>query len=124
MRVEASLRELAELGDAIINFVASAALTMREGRPRGVRVPDKLLRRAAARSGLGGWLDYGPEDLFEAAAAYAWLANRVTLERMVRVVLEGMGSEGLEGGLAALAGLLRDCYRELIERAGGLRPGA
>ncbi len=43
---------LAQFGDALLNFAYSLALTEKIGRPRGTRVPDKVLAEAAVKAGL------------------------------------------------------------------------
>lgn len=107
------VRRLARLGDAIVNFAISAVLTLKYSTPRGVKVPDKLLREAArglltARRGLG------LEDIFEAAVGLAWLSG-VSADEMVRAALkaaEGGEDEG-EAVSLALRGLLEYAVRRL-----------
>jgi len=116
--VRGSIRELARLGDAIVNFVASAVLTLKEGRPCGIRVPDALLRRVASRVGLGRLGSVGAEDVLEAVVAYAWLRG-FSVERMVEIALEGARREGVEEGLAALLGRLSQYRDELLQQVRG-----
>ena len=47
---------LAQFGDALLNFAYSLALTETIGRPRGTRVPDKVLAEAAVKAGLRKYL--------------------------------------------------------------------
>jgi len=106
---EHSIKSLAKLGDAIVNFLASALLTLHAGLPKGVKVADKLLREVAVEEGLHRRGSLGPEDLFEALVGYAWLKG-VKVECMLEVMYRsalGAESEGeaLRRGLAAL---LRD----------------
>lgn len=118
MKVEGSLKELARLGDALINFVASAALSLRVGRAQGVKVPDKLLREVASMLGLRGLGELMPEDIVEALVAYSWLKG-FSSEEMVKVALEGLSKGRLEEGLAALVRRLSRYYEELLAQARG-----
>lgn len=114
--VRGTPREFARLGDAVVNFVVSAALTLEEGRPVGVKVPDELLRRVAREAGLERRGALQPEDLFEALVARAWLEG-LTCEEMVRAVLAGLREGGLEGGL-------RQLLRKLLSRVETAGAGA
>ena len=100
-RVEGTLREYAALGDAVVNFVVSAALTLEGGKPVGVKVPDRLLRKVAREAGLERLGRLQPEDLFEALAARAWLEG-FSCEEMVRVAASGLREGGLEAALREL----------------------
>lgn len=104
-RVEGTVRDYAKLGDAVVNFVVSAALTLAEGRPCGVKVPDKLLRAVAVKGGLSRRGSATPEDLFEALAAHAWLRG-LSIDEMIRAVAKGLGSGDMANGLEALLSLL------------------
>lgn len=118
MRVSGSLRELAKLGDAIVNFTASAALTLRDGRPRGVKVPDAVLREVSRRVGIQKLGSLEPEDVLEAVIAYAWLKG-YSVEDMVQVTLRGMEGGSIESGLVALVHHLAAYARELVQLASG-----
>ncbi len=43
---------LAQFGDSLINFAYSLAITKTTGKPRGVKVQDKILAEAAVKAGL------------------------------------------------------------------------
>ncbi len=115
-RVEGTLKEYAELGDAVVNFVVSAALTLESGKPVGVKVPDKLLRKVAREEGLARLGSLHPEDIFEALAARAWLEG-FTCEEMVQLTARGLRRGGLEAGL-------RELLQALLSRVGLPRAGA
>jgi len=115
-RVEGTLKEYAELGDAVVNFVVSAALTLEGGRPVGVKVPDRVLRKVAREEGLARLGPLQPEDAFEALAARAWLEG-FTIEEMVRLTARGLRKGGLEAGL-------RELLRALLSRVEPPRAGA
>lgn len=121
MRVEGSLKDLAKLGDAIINFTVSAVLTLMEGRPRGIKVPNELLRKVAARAGVRGANDVKPEDLLEAVVAYAWLRG-FSVGKMVRIVLSGARKGGVQEGLVTLLQHLSKYENELMQQAKGWNP--
>ena len=79
---------LAQLGDALINFVFSLALTERSGKPKGARVPDKTLAEAAVKAGLRGHLPRriargDVANSLEALVGFAWLNKLVTLDEML-----------------------------------------
>lgn len=116
VRVEGTLKEYAELGDAIVNFVVSAALTVERGRPVGVKVPDRVLRKVAREEGLAKFGLLQPEDLFEALAARAWLEG-FDCEEMVKLVVSGLHMGSLEAGL-------RKLLRALLSRVELPRSGA
>ena len=70
-----------------MNFAYSLALTEVAGKPRGTRVPDKVLAEAAVRAGLRTHLPrrVGPGDIangLEALLGYSWLRRHVTLEEI------------------------------------------
>ncbi len=100
----ASAKSLARLGDAIVNFVASASLTLYYRRPIGVRVKDEILRRAWRGSSLAviarGTTGSRGEDLAEGVIAYAWLNGLVSTDDMIRELLRSLEERGdEEGGL-------------------------
>ncbi|MEM2409492.1 MAG: ribonuclease III family protein [Thermofilaceae archaeon] len=120
MKVSASLKELAKLGDAIVNFTVSAALTLRDGRPWGVKVPDSVLRAVSKRVGIRSLGALKPEDVLEAVIAYAWLKG-FSVEEMVKITLRGMEKGGVEDGLAILTQHLSPYVRELLALRGESR---
>ena len=79
---------LAQFGDSLLNFAYSIALTETTGRPRGTKVPDKILADAAAKAGLRKLLPrrVGRGDVansLEALLGHVWLQNMITLEEIV-----------------------------------------
>ncbi|HDI00978.1 MAG TPA: hypothetical protein ENF78_00890 [Candidatus Bathyarchaeota archaeon] len=71
---------LAALGDALVNFAYSVALSLASGKPMGSRLDNKLLWEALRASGLR---DKAPRrmsrhelaDAAEALLAYGWLSG-------------------------------------------------
>jgi len=79
---------LAQFGDSLLNFGYSIALTEATGRPRGTKVPDKILADAAAKAGLRKHLPrrIGRGDVansLEALLGHVWLHRMITLEEIV-----------------------------------------
>lgn len=84
-------KNLAKLGDAIINFVISAALTVFYRKPTGLKVKNETLKRAwlsvYGRTGIKrGFMS--PQDLAEAYIAYLWLNNKLSVENAVEVCVK------------------------------------
>ncbi|MBO0887507.1 hypothetical protein J2P12_00240 [Candidatus Bathyarchaeota archaeon] len=76
---------LAQLGDSLLNFAFSMALTQRTGMPTGTRVPDKVLAEAAVQAGLRKHLPkrVGRGDVansVEALLGFVWLRHQITLD--------------------------------------------
>src|SRR5213593_2803366 len=79
---------LAQFGDSFLNFAYSIALTRTRGKPRGLKVQDKILAEAAVKAGLRKLLPrrIGRGEVansVEAILGYAWLAKRITLDEVV-----------------------------------------
>ena len=79
---------LAQFGDSLLNFAYSIALTETTGRPRGTKVPDKILADAAAKAGLRKRLPrrVGRGEVansLEALLGHVWLQKMITLEEIV-----------------------------------------
>jgi len=80
---------LAQLGDALLNFAFSLALTETTGHPTGTKVADKTLAEAAVQAGLRKHLPrrVGRGDIansLEALLALVWLRHRITLDEILR----------------------------------------
>ncbi len=79
---------LAQFGDSLLNFAYSIAITETTGRPRGIKVQDKILADAAAKAGLRKRLPkrIGRGDVansLEALLGHVWLQKMITLEEIV-----------------------------------------
>ena len=84
-------KDLAGLGDAYINFAYSVAVSMRNGRPSGVKVDNRVLAEALRKAGLRSLLpsridrhDMG--NAAEAIIVYSWLRGAVSFEECVDVL--------------------------------------
>jgi hypothetical protein len=78
-------KDLAQFGDALLNFAYSLALTETIGKPRGTRVPDKVLAEAAVKAGLRKHLPrrVGRGEIangLEALIGHSWLEKQLTLD--------------------------------------------
>jgi len=81
-------KKLAQFGDSLLNFAYSLALTQKSGRPRGLKIQDRILAEASVKSGLRKHMprrvDRGDvANGFEALLAFAWLEKRISLDEIV-----------------------------------------
>ena len=105
-------KELAALGDALVNFAYSLARSLSEGRPRGGRLDNRLLSEAFRAAGLR---EEAPRrmsrhelaDAAEALLAYGWLMGMVNLQDLVDAMRKPDIIAGLSALLASLAEELR-----------------
>jgi hypothetical protein len=79
---------LAQFGDSLLNFAYSIALTEIMGKPRGTKVPDRILADAAVGAGLRKLLPRRVNrgdvaNSLEALLGYAWLQKTITLDEIV-----------------------------------------
>uniref|UniRef100_A0A7C1PDB2 Uncharacterized protein n=1 Tax=Thermofilum pendens TaxID=2269 RepID=A0A7C1PDB2_THEPE len=99
---------LAKLGDAFLNFVVSAALTLHNERVEGVKVPGRVLASVFASSLLAQRCrcpsrKLEKSEVVEALFGYAWLNGWLTAEECVRRLLRELrGGASLEEGLRSL----------------------
>ena len=109
---------LAGLGDAYINFAYSVAVSVRDGRPSGVKVDNRVLAEALRRAGLRGLLpsridrhDMG--NAAEAIIVYSWLKGAVSFEECVDILSSS------DDPVEAFTLLLRMVARRLGVEVGG-----
>ena len=79
---------LAQFGDSLINFAYSIAITKTSGRPKGSKVPDKVLAEAAVKAGLRKFLPRRISrgeiaNSVEALLGRSWLDQLVNLDEIV-----------------------------------------
>jgi len=84
-------RGLAGLGDALLNFAFSLALSLEEGRPMGRRLDNRFLAEALRASGLRGEAPRRMDkhelaDAAEAILAYGWLTGLVSFWDIVEAL--------------------------------------
>ena len=80
--------QLAQFGDSLLNFAYSVALTETSGRPKGIKVQDRVLAEAAVKAGLRKHLPrrVGRGDVansLEALLGHAWLEKFLSLDEIV-----------------------------------------
>ncbi len=97
-------RQLAQLGDAYVNFVYSLALSERKSRPEGKKVKGSLLAEALKKAGLRETLPSGMDrhalsDAAEAIVVYAWLKRLLTLNESAQTLI---GCDSLQVGMEKL----------------------
>jgi hypothetical protein len=108
-------KQLASLGDALVNLIYSLAMTRNSGRPQGVKVSDRILAEALKLAGLRQYLGtrVARKDMAnagEALIAEAYRRNILTIEEGVRIL-----SEDSDEPAAGLSELLKLA----AERVGG-----
>ncbi|NHI84163.1 MAG: hypothetical protein EAX81_07670 [Candidatus Thorarchaeota archaeon] len=98
--VEGILRDkdLAKLGDSLVNLCYSLAKSQIIGKPTGEKVRDKVLARAIRETPIydkySRRTDAGrAADAYEAAIAYLWLKEKVTIEKIVGSLVTNMTNE-------------------------------
>lgn len=79
---------LAQLGDALLNFAFSMALTEKTGKPTGTRVSDRILAEAAVRAGLRENLPRRVNrgdvaNSLEALLGFVWMEKLISLEEII-----------------------------------------
>ncbi len=84
---------LSKLGDSLVNFMYSLALSEYLGEPTGERVPNASLAIALELSGLKGVVPprtdkHGKGDIAEAVIAYAWLEGKISIEEGTTILME------------------------------------
>lgn len=107
---------LAALGDALVNFAYSLALSLLEGRPTGGRLDNRLLSEAFRNAGLREELPrrmsrHDLADAAEALLAYGWLTDMVSFWDLVEALRRPDMVAGLSALLSSLAEKLRGSQR-------------
>lgn len=102
--------KLAALGDALVNFTYSLALSKKRRQPAGAKVRGAVLKEAVRKAGLRESMpsrvsSHMMADAAEALIAYAWLKGHVTLEECVTILAEG---ENLVEGFTKLLSKIRE----------------
>lgn len=115
--LEINLR-LAKLGDAYVNFVVSAALTIYKGEPVGAKVPGKVLTLAYSRSQLStkcvNSRRVEKSEVVEALFGYAWLSGLLDAEKGVKKLVDLLKrGYTIEDGLAELTNFVISKFDEV-----------
>jgi len=108
-------KELASLGDAVINLIYSLALTKTSGRPQGIKVSDKILADAFKLAGLRQYIGTRVAKKDMANASESLLAE--AYRRKVLMIDESVNvlAENPDGPAAGIFELLKLA----VERLGG-----
>ena len=112
-------KELAQLGDAYVNFIYSLALSSSKGRLVGGKVSSEILAKALKESGLRKFLPtrldrHSLGDATEALIAYSWITEKITAEEAVKI-LEKEDDNSIEGFKKLLLQIMRKFPREIVE---------
>jgi hypothetical protein len=101
-------KDLAKIGDALVNFVFSLAVSNKMKRPRNIRVSSLTLSNALKKSGLRELLPHRIDrhdqaDAVEALIMHAWITNLFSLSELLQI-LESEASNPVD----AFSKLLRE----------------
>ena len=83
--------QLAQLGDSLVNFVYSLALTRRYGKPMGKKISDSVLAEAARMADLRRLLPRRTSkgdvaNSVEALLVHVWLNQLITIDEMSTII--------------------------------------
>ena len=90
---------LAKLGDSVLNFVVSAGISISLKKPCGVKVADKIIRKAVAKECIERIVHKSSlkhmkiEDIVEALIAYIWINGWVTIDELIDAAAQGHSVE-------------------------------
>jgi len=107
-------KDLARLGDALLNFLYSLALTQRARRPSGIKVSNQTLTEAVKGSGLRRALPprlsrHEIGGAAEALILYAIARGYVTAEESLSIL---RGGEGGTEAFTSLLTLIKERFRD------------
>ena len=98
-------KHLASLGDALVNFIYSLALTKINGRPQATKVSDRILSEAFRLAGLREYLGtrVSRKELANAAESLlidAYRKQLISIDESVSILTQN--PDNLEAGLSNL----------------------
>ena len=84
-------KDLAKIGDALVNFIFSLAVSNMMKKPRNVRVSSLTLSTALKKSGLRELLPHRTDrhaqaNAVEALIMYAWVTKRFSLTDLLQIL--------------------------------------
>lgn len=87
--------QFSNLGDIILNFICSAALTKKINEPIGIKVSNKILSNALIKSKLLNFLKrrksiHERGDIIEALFGYLWFHNMLSLDICVKFITDNL----------------------------------
>ncbi|MGQ4915067.1 MAG: ribonuclease III family protein [Candidatus Asgardarchaeia archaeon] len=94
-------KNLAKLGDNLVNLLYSLALTLVSNCAQGRKVSDKILAKALQDAGLRQYLPkrlttHDRGDAVEAILAYLWLNNRLDINEAAMFLSKYLSKESLK----------------------------
>jgi len=94
-------KNLAKLGDNLVNLIYSLALTLVSNCAQGKKVSDKILAKALQDAGLRRYLPkrlttHDRGDAVEAILAYLWLNNRLDINEAAVFLSKYLSKESLK----------------------------
>ncbi|MFP4005931.1 MAG: ribonuclease III family protein [Candidatus Hadarchaeia archaeon] len=94
-------KDLAKLGDALVNFIYSVAKSRVKGKPDAGKVPNSVLSDALHEAGMRGLAPSRVDrhmlgDVTEAIVAYAWIEGELDLEESIDIVSGSISGEDFE----------------------------
>ncbi len=112
-------RTLAQLGDSVLNFALSAALTRATGKPMGRRVKNSLLTPLVDSSPLRMLLPLRTSrrdraNAFEALAGYLWLRRLLQTDELIETMNRTVDPFAGDSETESLA--LRASFKLLVDR--------
>ena len=111
-------KNLAKLGDAYVNLIYSIALSIKFGKPVGVKVDNRVLAEAVRKAELRSFLPKGLSrhdigNAAEALLAYGWLKGLIDADDCVKFLYEA--ENPIEGFSAIMANILKKMERRLVD---------
>lgn len=90
-------KDLAKLGDNLVNYIYSLARSIAAENVSGQKVAGKILKRAIKNSNLSQHLPtrmtaHDIADAVEALIVYTWLKEKITLNEMTEILILEMSS--------------------------------
>ncbi len=115
-------KELAGLGDALVNLMYSLGLSLARGRAAGAKVSNLVLSGALASAGLRSIAPSRADrqqlaDVAEATIACAWLRGALTLEDAARTIADELAKRDFSNREDIQDGA-RDGFALILSEAG------
>lgn len=88
-------KNLAKLGDALVNLIYSLSRSMVRGRPDGAKAPNKVLSNSLREAGLRCLAPSRVDshrlgDIAEAAIALAWLKGKIEIKEAAEILSDSL----------------------------------
>ncbi len=94
-------KNLAKLGDALVNLIYSLAMSEAKMEPDGAKAPNEVLSNALSEADFRHLAPSRADshqlaDVVEAIVAYAWLKDEIGLEESVKILSDPLSDSNLE----------------------------